>query len=310
MNKKLYIYPNASHHDQDTIEEYKDTVPLSEAGIKKHFTVVDTPENADYFYIGQISNASTVPLYESTGEEFPFFNGNEKLHIADMEGEGGWDIPDWLQKCILTTMGPRKSVDVYKLFTRPAFSKMFVEMIKDKRTFNFPEKNGFGFRGCINHEVRNLMFRALNLPILNEKRIRREAYINGGYAGSAPANHPIHKIYEELMLKHPLSLCPRGAGIASTRILETCFYSRVPVIIVEDDFWQVGEDEYDMSFCFKILVNNSPEELANELINIYNTDIEELKERGMEARKYFDTVVRPYMDDPTLYFLKWLERNK
>ena len=50
--------------------------------------------------------------------------------------------------------------------------------------------------------------------------------------------------------------------------------------------------------------------MANELVKVYNTDIGELEERGKAARKYFDTVIRKYFEDPTLYFLNWLERNK
>lgn len=310
MKKTLYIYDQASPHVHDSSERYKGCVPLSEPGIEKHFTVVTNPEVADYLYVGQIREDSNVPLFKSDGTEFKYFAEHSNRHIADMEGEGGWDIPEWLHKCILTTMGPRKEFNVYKLFTRPTFSTMMVDMLDDNRTFDFPEKNGYGFRGCVNHKSREVMFNALNTSLLDQNKIRREAYVNSGWAGSIPTGHQIHTIYEELMLKHPLSLCPRGSGIDTTRIIETCFYNRVPVMITDKDFYLVGEDEYDVDFCFRIVGDISPEEMANELIKIYNTDIGELRERGNAARKYFDTVIRKYFEDPTLYFLNWLERNK
>ena len=54
MSKTLYIYEQASPHVHDSSERYKGCVPLSESGIKKHFTVVNNPDAADYLYVGQI----------------------------------------------------------------------------------------------------------------------------------------------------------------------------------------------------------------------------------------------------------------
>ncbi len=62
MSKTLYIYEQASPHVHDSSERYKGCVPLSESGIKKHFTVVNNPDAADYLYVGQIREDSNVPL--------------------------------------------------------------------------------------------------------------------------------------------------------------------------------------------------------------------------------------------------------
>jgi hypothetical protein len=83
----------------------------------------------------------------------------------------------------------------------------------------------------------------------------------------------------------------------------------VPVIISNEDFYQVGEDEYDTSFIFKVIGDLSPKDMANELVTIYNTNINELKERGDAAKNYFDTVIKEYFKDPTLFFINWLKRN-
>jgi len=305
---KLYRYPQASPHNIDD-GPYRNCVPLGIDGLEKHCTIVNDPEEADYFHVGQIREDSTIKLYESDGSEFEYFKGNEHRHIVDMEGEGGWDIPEWMRKCILTTMGPLKKYNYYKLFTRPCFSSLMIDCSKDDRQFDFPSKPGFGFRGCLNHPTREVLFKALKEPDLDNKRIRREAYMTPGWFGPAPSRSEPHLIFEELMLKHPLSLCPRGAGIASTRVIETCFYGRIPVVVSDEDFYQVGEDIYDTSFMFKIIGDLSPTEMANELISIYNTNIGELKERGDAARDYFDNIIKKYFEDPTLFFINWLKNN-
>ena len=305
---KLYRYPQASPHNIDD-GPYRNCIPLGVDGLAEHCTIVDNPNDADYFHVGQIREDSNIKLYESNGSEFEFFEGNESRHIVDMEGEGGWEIPEWLRECILTTMGPLKRFNYYKLFTRPCFSSLMMDCLKDERVFEFPKKSGYGFRGCINHPTRQVLFEALKEPTLNENRIRREAYMTAGWFGPAPSRSEPHLIFEELMLKHPLSLCPRGAGIASTRVWETCAYGRVPVIISNEDFYQVGEDEYDTSFIFKVIGDLSPKDMANELVTIYNTNINELKERGDAAKNYFDTVIKEYFKDPTLFFINWLKRN-
>ena len=56
MNKiKLYVYPNAREHVHDDTEIYFNTVPLSKKGIEDYCELV-SPEEADYFYMGQIPN--------------------------------------------------------------------------------------------------------------------------------------------------------------------------------------------------------------------------------------------------------------
>ena len=308
MPIKLYIYPNASDHVHDQIPKYQGVVPFSREGIKRHCEVVTDPYAADYFYMGQVREDSTVPLFKATGDEFCFRSQYPDRHIADMEGESGWEIPSWLHDVKLSTMGALKKFNIPQLVSRPTFSTMMVDSVKDFREFSFPTRKGMGFKGCINHPVRHRLMQAMELPALDECKVSREFYVNSGWAGSAPTGHPIHAEYEALMLKHPLSLCPRGAGIDTTRTIETCFYGRVPVIIADQDFHLVGEDKFDTGFCFKIIGDLSPSEIAIQLIRIYSqTSIDELRERGAQARKYFDTVIRRYFEDPTLYFLDSLK---
>ena len=37
--------------------------------------------------------------------------------------------------------------------------------------------------------------------------------------------------------------------------------------------------------------------------------LEDMRERANEGKKYFETIVREYFEDPTLYFLNWLEKK-
>ena len=80
-------------------------------------------------------------------------------------------------------------------------------------------------------------------------------------------------------------------------------------IVSNEDFYQVGEDQYDTSFMFKVIGDMSPKDMANELTTIYNTSIDELKQRGDLAKKYFNDVLKEYFKDPTLFFINWLNKN-
>ena len=138
---------------------------------------------------------------------------------------------------------------------------------------------------------------------------QKDIVLNRFWSGPSIVGSDIQQQYIHDMIKHPISLCPRGSGIDSVRLIETCYYTRVPVLISDHDYQMVGEDHYDTSFCFKICnVNMTTDFITNELYKIYNTPIEELRSRAILARKYFDQVIRKYFEDPTLYFLQWLKQ--
>ena len=320
MNKiNLYIYPHAQPHVHDSDPHYINTVPLSYEGIKKHCNIVP-PQQADYFYMGQITNDSisnnSITLYDK--HKFPYFEGNEDKHIWDYEGEGGQEhgaggepIPDWLHNSILTINGPLKRYsNIKKMFIRPTFSHMLVDLAKMNESFSIPTEISMGFRGFINHNVRVVLANTLN----QYKDIKSELYINNKWEGPSESNSDIQKQYRNTMNNNIISLCPRGSGIDSTRLFDSCYFTRVPVLISDHDFYIVGDDHYDTRFFYRLcdLQNGQPglgeESLYNELSKIYNTNINELNERAVLARKYFDNVLREYFKDPTLYFLKWLQK--
>ena len=140
--KKLYVYPHAKRHVHDDTEIYYNTVPMSEKGIKENFQL-SSPDEADYFYMGQIPNDK---FNQFTPAAYKYLKGNESRHIVDVEGEGGMSIPPWIHDCVVTTMGPLKKYSNMKyLFTRPTFSHLFLDIIKNRNEdFSLPTEKSFG----------------------------------------------------------------------------------------------------------------------------------------------------------------------
>mgnify|MGYP003135154834 CR=1 FL=1 len=312
---KLYVYPHASPHVHDTeaAEHYYDTVPMSKEGIDRHCEIV-SPEHADFFYMGQFTNNQSMTNHKP--QDFDYWEGNEERHICDYEGEGGQErgaggfpIPEWLHKSILTINGPLKKYNHIKnLFVRPTFSHLLLDIVKNRREiFPFPTEKSVGFRGYLNCNVRLLMANA----IYNSTGVKHDIVMNQSWSGPSAIGSSVQQDYIDGLLRNPISLCPRGSGIDSVRLIETCFYRRVPVLISDYDYLMVGEDHYDTSFCFRICDPYMTENFfLEELYKVYSFSIDDLRERAQLARKYFDDVILTYFNDPTLYFLKWLHNER
>ena len=304
---KLYVYPHAKPHVHDGIAEYVNTVPLSKKGIEDHFDVVG-PNDADYFYMGQLTNNASLNSYNQNS--WQFLAKFPEKHICDYEGEGGQEygaggvaIPDWLRKSILTINGPLKTYGDLNIFTRPTFSNLLVDIAKNRNEyFSVPKKKSVWFKGLINCTTRQLLTIAMS-------RFEGELdfELNNKWSGPSQVDSEIQKNYIKKMNDNLISLCPRGSGMDSVRLIETCYYKRVPVLISDHDYFMVGEPGYDTSFCFRI-ISNDPADILNQVVEIYNRPIKELVERAEAAREYFEDVIRVYFNDPTLTFIKWLKR--
>jgi len=307
----LYIYPFANAHDHDSTEHCKNTIPFSNAGIAEH-CILTGPEEADYYYMGQFNN-DRGDLRKFKPEHFSFFEGNENKHICDIEGEGGFEasnrdaIPPWLHNSIITTMGPLKKYSNIKyLFTRPTFSHLFIDIVKNKKeSFKFPDEKSFGLRAFLNHKVR-----AATLHAVHNGDFEKEIHVNRKWEGLSQIGSKTQQEFVDTMVNNSISLCPRGSGIDSVRFFESCYYNRLPVIITDYDYYLFGEDTYDMSFCYRIHKKNlDPYYLLEELQKIYDSPMEDMRERSEKGKQYFETIVREYFEDPTKYFLNWLENN-
>lgn len=299
---KLFVYENAKPHVHDTMVEYINTVPLSNKGIDTHFKITKDPTQADYFYMGQIAN-ETFPMVGP--HQYEYFQEYKDKHICDVEGEGGMPIPDWLHGVIITTMGPLKIYsNIEKLFARPTFSHLLVDIIKNRsENFEFPVDKSFGFRGFLNHRMR-----AMTVHSLHNSNFNKELHINRSWSGPSQVGGKVQNEYIQTMTNNLLSLCPRGSGIDSVRLIETCYYKRVPILISDHDYYLVGENNADLDFVYRITgFDLTPDKITEQLQQIYDTPISELHDRATAARNYFDNTIREYFNDPTLYFLEWLK---
>jgi len=202
-------------------------------------------------------------------------------------------------------MGPLKRYsNIEYLFTRPTFSYLLLEIINNRNEeYTLPDKRSFGFRGFLNHRIRAMMLHAVH-----HSDFKKDIHINRSWSGPSEVGSEVQQDFIDTMLSNSLSLCPRGSGIDSVRLLETCYYNRVPILISDEDYFLVGEDHYDTSFIFRICGNDlTPQKIKQQLEYIYTLPRDEIERRANAAKQYFDNVVREYFKDPTAYFLKWLE---
>ena len=219
---KLYIYPHAQPHAHDKEEIYTNTVPLSAAGIKKHCELT-SPETAEYFYMGQISDGTPTPPKSS----FSYFSGNEKRHICDIEGD--WlerTIPEWLEECVLTMNGVRakyveKSVII---FGRPTFTFLLMDIIRNNRQIKhtFNDNKIFGFKG--HPDPMGLRYKMLEACKLGAGEFAYDVKFNDKWEARASPRSQVVAEYCRGLLSNTFSLCPKGTGIDTVRFFRIMFF--------------------------------------------------------------------------------------
>lgn len=313
---KLYVYKHGWIHSQDLIPEYVDTTPFSQEGIKRHCTVVENPDEADFFYMGQVSDGNIDnPQHPILENSFTFLPGRENKHILDLEGDwcalpgygGGAQIAHpWVLKCIKSAAPTKYAHWVQPIMARPNLSGLLA-FLKDNpecSEIEFPDSTSFGFRGQpdpINTRVRTgESLKRIGVP--------HEVTFNTSWGGRKGLDNPAVSAYIESLYKNLISLCPEGVSSATIRFYETCYFARVPVIIGEQMVMEEGD--YDTSFLYKIDPTLGDAHMDAELLKIYNTPHAELVEKGKAARQYFMDVVMKYFQDPTLYFINWMKRKE
>ena len=301
---KLYVYPTAKPHVQDTMKEgYYNTIPLSEKGIKEHCELV-SPENAEYYYMGQVSCGRPLPVKD----EFKYFDGNESKHIIDFEGD--WfqkTIPDWLRDSLVSVSGVKKEYEKIKIFTRPALSYLLMDIISNNRELRhtFEPNRSFGFRGYPDPRgIRKKTAKACSLA-----DVKNNIQFNQNWQGKANPSDKVVADYCKLILQNTFALCPSGTGVDSVRFFEVCFFSRIPVV-VSDSFTMGHEFNKDKPFYFQIDPNISIEKMAKKIIQIKDTPIDKLEEMSYNSKEFFECEMRKYFKDPTLRLIEWLRENE
>ena len=311
MNKKynLFVYPNAKPHVHDNesihlvngVSQYINTVPLSKIGINEHFNIT-TYDNADFFYMGQFSDGMEIPSQEN----FIYLKNNEHKHICDIEGD--WtnkEIPNWLRKCILTINGARKDYSDVRMFVRPTFSFLLVDLAKNKSPYNrrIIDDVTFGFRGYIDpNGVRVKMVNAF----YNSKLNGDVSLTNRWMAQNSLDDENTQK-YISILSNNIFSLCPMGAGFDSIRFFESCYYGAIPIVI--SNIYVPFQKEFKKPFFFQIDYRLSEDEMKDQFVEISKTPPQIIKEMSDNAQDYFNCYIVSYFKDPTLTFLNWLSNE-
>ena len=295
---KLYIYPNARPHIHDKVPIYYNCVPLSEKGIKDHCEIVNV-EEADFLYMGQFDD--NCPTEDINPDKFEYYKIKPEKHIVDIEGDQpNRDLISLFKDCIITANSVHKTYKNLKVFVRPTFSALLMNLVKRNDSFTLPNYKSFGFKGFLSHQSRINVAQAIdktNLPC--------EIKFNNQWTNQDVDLLSDHvQEYERIMSEHCFSLCPRGSGIDSVRFYESCAYGRIPVVVGDNLF--LGHDNYDMSFVIQLSDKSSIEYLEKEFNKIYCMSGEEIIQRCVMARRYFEDVIKPYFTDPTKMFLEYL----
>jgi len=301
---KVYKYPAAKPHVHDSIPDYNNCIPFSEKGISDYCSLV-SPQEADYFYMGQYSFDMDTDL---NLDNFPYFKDFPEKHIIDLEGDGGFGIPEYLWNSIITVNGPLAHYDdkIPNLFVRPTFSKLFVDICKNR--FESPEEcynRSVGFKGLINCQTRYDMF--VNLHS-SRGILDTEMQANPTWNGPSEVGSAIQENYISSLKKRAFALCPRGAGVDSVRLLEACYYGRIPILISDVDYLLVDHKHSDTSFVRRVIWDGKSD-VAPILKDIVSVDEAIIREDQIKARNYFENTLRKYMNDPTSYLINWMQKK-
>jgi hypothetical protein len=297
---KLYIYSNAKPHSHDLDPPFVNTVPLSQKGIQDHCDVV-CPDEADYFYMGQFSDASKNE--EMCAKNFMYWEKYPDRHIADIEGD--WPnrkIPEHLKQSWLTINGvPSEMKDWPRLVIRPTFSKLFLQLIKSPPKFLAPNNRRFFFKGYPDPWG----VRAKLYYVIQTSNLDADYVLTAKWNGHNDPENSVAKSYTSQMESGCFALCPRGVGHDSVRFFEACMFGRIPVV-VGDNIIMGEEWGVDTSFAIKISQHESLLDIKKQLVQVSKMSGEEVYERASAARRYFTNTVLSYFQDPTMYFLEKL----
>tara|TARA_R110002020_G_C16318711_1_gene774596 strand:+ start:6547 stop:7491 length:945 start_codon:yes stop_codon:yes gene_type:complete len=303
---KIYKYPTAIPQVHDSDVNYYNVIPFSEKGLQDHCELVSNPEDADYYYMGQWSH--DYKLFNI--DNFKYFSLYPEKHIIDLEGDGGFDIPSFLWNSIVTVNGPlgKYNSKIKNLFVRPTFSTLFVDMCRNREEeVQECVSKSLGFKGFINCQTRYDMFR--HLENVNKEVIDVELENNPVWNGPSEVGSEIQESYTEILKKHAFALCPRGSGTDSVRLLEACFYGRIPILISDEDYLLVDHKHADTSFVRRIIWDGKTS-LSKELLKVINVSDLTIKQDQKKAKMFFETVLKVYMEDPTKYMLEWMVKQK
>lgn len=295
---KLFIYDNINMPIHDGIYEYQNVVPFCKKGIRDNFQITNNPSEADIFYMGQFSEGRFYGL-----GQFYLLDEYPDKHVCDIEGD--WfnvALPEHvLSKCIFTINGLKNEYKHHlnRMFIRPTFSKNLMKLLHQdhKHDINYNRKFTFiGFNDPLNIRLQLKYF------LESKYQNNTDIIITNKWLGSSDSKDD-HDKFNNMILSGTFSLCPRGTGVDSVRFLESCYHGRIPIVISDNICF--GYD-FPTKFYFQQNPNENYEEFFDHIVNLSDNEI---KKYSNNAKKFFNTYVKSYFDDPTKFFMRWHTRR-
>jgi hypothetical protein len=303
---KIYIYKNSSFPVHDDTPEYRGYVPFSKINLSKNYLIVDNPEEADFFYMGQFTCLGK-PFQK---KDFEYFDLFANKHICDLEGDWTYNFAakDILENCIITTNGAKKEYSQFydRIFIRPTFSKLLINLVKNYKKIHYkPNYNRvFAFKGF--QDPLGVRIRIANL--INKTNLKKDIEFNNTWMGNSSYKNPAVSEYIKKIYNNTFSLCPRGAGVDTVRFFESCYFGRIPIIIGDNLLF--GETEYKKKFFFKITPDSTDQQIIDKLVEISNSDNELIDEMSKNCIEFFEKHVITYFKEPDRCFIHWLKRRE
>lgn len=297
---KVWFYPTAKPPEHDSYEWYANTVPFCKAGIEK-WVQPCYKDTAEFLWLGQVS-----PVNRHDATWLFLKHGSARIKtIADIQGDFlPGSFMDEFQSCIRIACGaPFYWRVTNNVFPRPTMSRMLVEWARNSpdRWMVAPDSVRFGFIGKTDRaSIRQKVAAAADLA-----RIPGEIILKPEWNGPSEPHDQCRHDFMRNMVQSTIALCPQGEGVATARFYEACAMGRMPVIIGETML--LGEDQFDMSFVTQLSADLSVSELAGELVKLAVLPLSEVIQRGQKAHAYWENIVVDYFNDPTRFFIRWLE---
>lgn len=305
MNKlKLYLYPQAMAPLHDHEDHYHNTIPFCNEGMKQWVDMVPM-KDAEFYHMGQVREFAPYPYDQLC--TFWKWTKEPGKHIVDLEGDyAEGTFRDEFNGAVRVACGaPHRWRESGNVFPRPTMSRLLLELFRSNApAMDPPKEKAFGFIGKSDSwGVRERVVKAsvgLEIPA--------HMALNQTWNGPSDPASPCRAVYRQNMQQCSVSICPQGEHAVNTaRFYESCCFGRFPVLIGETML--PGEDVFDTSFVCQMDSRLSAEDIHANLQKISAISLDEMIDRGKAARAYWDAVLVPYFQDPTLCFLQWLERH-
>lgn len=296
IKPKLYVYEHVGPSLHETTPGFENSIPMTAAGREKHFDIVNNPDNADYFYMGQVPDKHVALINH---DRYPYLKGREARHIIDCEGDWrDYDQPELIRDSFIITGHARiQSLGNYpRRFVRPVISPLMMRLVKGPVELGPHERRGFWFQGQLDFTRR---YREKVLQAVVAADVPGDWQWNGGWSCYADENSDIVKSYLEKARIWSYALCPVGEG-PSCRFYEMALLGRIGILIGDYEPFEGGVVRWSISESVDYLASNLRQWMNQSLARD-----DELKYKIMGYRHR----LLEYFNDPTFYFLRWAKNR-